>query len=170
MLEAGIAGRKSLGNVLEPTAGDGAIADAIRDSRLAKSLEVMEINRSRANVLARKGHNIVGSDFFNYTTPGKPDTIFINPPFSDGQSRTFFAHSYNTLKPGGRLVAIMPRSVYMEQSVDRPSHVMFDKWLKDHNAVTKRVHIYSPELKDSGRISVNLITVDKPINTAGVAE
>jgi len=96
--------------VLEPSAGRGAIADAIRDFCPQCVLEVVEINPRDREVLKTKGHKIVGKDFLKFKRKGY-DRVVMNPPFSRGQDVDHVKRAFGLLKPGGRLVSVMSASV-----------------------------------------------------------
>lgn len=90
-------------SVLEPSAGKGDIADAIREKGIDP--DVIETVPSLVNILEAKEHNVVGNDFLEHT--GQYDRIIQNPPFEKGQDIDHVRHAYGQLKPGGRLVSIM---------------------------------------------------------------
>lgn len=100
------------GRILEPSAGTGAIADAIRMAAPDATIdccEVLDLNRA---VLASKGHAVVCDDFLTWK-PGKVyDAILMNPPFSltgDASAwHTHLLHAWSLLKDGGKLVCIAP--------------------------------------------------------------
>lgn len=102
--------------VLEPSAGDGAIADALREE--GADVLCIEMHNSLATVLERKGHNVRRGDFMNFSPPlDSPgdgpdfDRVVMNPPFEKGQDVRHVRHAFEFLKPGGRLVAIMSAGV-----------------------------------------------------------
>lgn len=94
--------------VLEPSAGEGNIAEAIRDRTPGAVLEVVEFQPLLADILTLKGFTVVGSDFLAYnTTRGvKYDVIVMNPPFDKGVDIEHVYHAYGMLRDGGRLVAV----------------------------------------------------------------
>ena len=60
-------------------------------------------------VLESKGYNVTQADFLAWS--GDPvDRIVANPPFSEGRWRAHIEHAASMLKPGGRIVAILPES------------------------------------------------------------
>ena len=60
-------------------------------------------------VLESKGHNVTQADFLAWS--GAPvDRIVANPPFSEGRWQAHTERAAELVKPGGRLVAILPAS------------------------------------------------------------
>lgn len=94
--------------VLEPSAGSGNIADAIRERFPAAALTLIERHNSLASILCDKGHEVTRGDFME-ESPGESvfDAVIMNPPFEAGQDMAHVQHAFGFLKPGGRLVAIM---------------------------------------------------------------
>lgn len=94
--------------VLEPSAGQGAIADMIRAYIPISRIHVIEVEPSNRAVLKEKGYKLVGKDFMKYRKK-KPlyDRILMNPPFSRQQDIDHVLHAWKFLKPGGVLVAVM---------------------------------------------------------------
>ncbi|MEP7219919.1 MAG: hypothetical protein ABI876_13435, partial [Bacteroidota bacterium] len=54
-------------SILEPSAGKGNIADAVRDECPSCSIDVIELNDRRAELLQLKGYHLVGRDTLEYT-------------------------------------------------------------------------------------------------------
>lgn len=91
--------------ILEPSAGKGDIADAIR-KRTGESVTCFEVNHSLREILQAKGHPLAGHDFMEYR--GQLfDRILMNPPFENGQDIDHVMHAYSMLEHGGILVALM---------------------------------------------------------------
>jgi phospholipid N-methyltransferase len=95
--------------VLEPSAGDGAILRAIRDTVHECRLVAVEINPQMADKM-RVSHALADvhcRDFLSLNGElGLFDAIAMNPPFSKGQDIAHVKHAYAMLNPGGRMVAI----------------------------------------------------------------
>lgn len=91
--------------ILEPSAGLGHIAEAIREKHPNNSLNLIEYNSSLCEVLRKKNFDVENDDFLNHSK--KYDVIFMNPPFEKNQDIEHVNHAFNLLNPGGRLVAIM---------------------------------------------------------------
>lgn len=98
--------------VLEPSAGTGAIARAIRERTpncRVHCCEVLEVNRK---VLEADGFEIVARDFMAFEPEEQYDAVIMNPPFSlEGDKTAYITHvlrAWELLKPGGKLAAIVP--------------------------------------------------------------
>ncbi len=89
----------------EPSAGMGGLADLMPKERT----HCIEVSPLHCTVLASKGFDVTQADFLAWA--GEPvDRIVMNPPFSDGRWQAHAQHAAGMVKPGGRLVAILPAS------------------------------------------------------------
>lgn len=98
--------------VLEPSAGAGDIADAIRAQGVTP--DVVEIASSLRKILEAKGYNLVGYDFMEYNG-GPYDRIVMNPPFENAQEIDHVLHAYQLLAAGGRIVSVMSEGPFFRQ-------------------------------------------------------
>lgn len=103
--------------VLEPSAGRGALALAA--VRAGAVVDCVEIQPDHANALvAERERNItvITADFL--TTDPQPvyDRVVMNPPFAREADLIHVKHAWETLKPGGRLVAVMSAGVTFRQT------------------------------------------------------
>lgn len=108
-------------SLLEPSAGDGAIARWMPDNTYNT---VVEPSRDLTPKLMRNvaGAKVVESTFENFDLHNKFDGIAMNPPFGHG-GKTAVEHvakAYQHLKDGGRLIAIIPDGPTCQKH--------FDKW------------------------------------------
>jgi len=106
---AHLAGIAPGSRVLEPSAGRGALALACR----AAGAEVLcvEIDDVSRAALVKLGFDVLAGDFLHDVAPIRHppfDAVVMNPPFADGQDVEHVTHALWFLRPGGRLVAIMP--------------------------------------------------------------
>ena len=92
--------------VLEPSAGQGDLAAFLPKDRTT----CVEISPLHCAVLMAKGFTTIEADFLVWQAPAVFDAVVMNPPFSDGRARAHVARAADMLKPGGRLVAILPAS------------------------------------------------------------
>lgn len=92
--------------VLEPSAGDGAVARvAVQHGAV---VHCIEIDPGRYRELAQHQYGSVHlGDFLE--TPASPlyDAVLMNPPFHDRADVQHVLHGWKFLRPGGRLVAIV---------------------------------------------------------------
>lgn len=91
--------------VLEPSAGQGGIADHLPKDRTT----CIEISPLHCAVLRAKGFTTIEGDFLTHTGQ-QFDAVVANPPFSEGRAKLHTEHAATMIKPGGRLVAILPAS------------------------------------------------------------
>lgn len=99
--------------VLEPSAGDGAIAREIRAANpdaVVQCVELLPKNRER---LVAQGFTVIGEDFRrmdpDHVDPY--DAIIMNPPFEQRADVLHTRHALRFLKPGAPLVAVMSAGV-----------------------------------------------------------
>ncbi len=108
--------------VLEPSAGNGALAKAVLDYAPSAQLVAIEPNRERALSIVRHPSITVHIDTFERyveTRPAPFNSIIMNPPYSTSESPTLWIDhmhlAWRLLAPGGRLVAILPNGVTFRQ-------------------------------------------------------
>lgn len=121
-----IAGIEPGDKVLEPSAGIGHIADAIKAAHPESDLTLIEQASTLVNVLKKKGYKPLHEDFLSHT--GKYDKIVMNPPFEDLQDIDHVRHAFSLLNPGGRLVAIMANN----KNGERKKVKEFAEWMDEH--------------------------------------
>jgi protein-L-isoaspartate O-methyltransferase len=146
--------------VLEPSAGKGDIADAIREAEPEARLEVVEPAYSLRQILELKGFSLVGDDFMTFTG-GPYDRIIMNPPFESGADIDHVRHAFDLLAPGGRLVAIMSEGPFFRS--DRKAEA-FRQWLESVDGHSEKLPDGSFAGKDAFRqtgVATRLVTIEK---------
>lgn len=142
--------------VLEPSAGQGHIADAIGVGKV----DTVELNPSNREILTLKGHKIVGEDALEVT--GTYDRIVMNPPFENGMDAEHVRHAYETnLAPGGRLVSIMGEGSFFRS--DKKA-VAFREWLESVRGTREKLP--DGAFKSSDRptgVATRMVVIDKPV-------
>lgn len=144
-------------DVLEPSAGYGAIADEIREAGVEP--DVCELSSTLREILEAKGYNIVATDFLAYT--GKQyDRIIMNPPFSNGLDIDHVRHAYSMLKPGGRIVAIMGEGAFFRS--DRKAETFRD-WVDGLDGSSEKLPAGSfmdPSLPATTGVNARVVVID----------
>lgn len=165
---AEIAGVKAGMRVLEPSAGNGNLADAAKAA--GADVDVLEISSQLQNVLQLKGHNLVGHDFEAHAAGEEYDAVIMNPPFSDRKDAMHIQQAYSMLKPGGTLVAIAGEGVFF--GTDKKA-VEFRDWLESQGAETEKLDagtFNDRSLLATTGANARLITIRKPEGTASASE
>lgn len=132
--------------VLEPSAGLGHLADAVKRAQPHCVVHCIEIMPRLAEVLRLKEHAYLGSDFMaddwyiknpTASTPaaatGRYDRILMNPPFERGQDAEHVRRAFSFLKPGGILVALVSTGPFFRS--DNASQA-FREFVRVNNAQT----------------------------------
>lgn len=100
------------GRVLEPSCGCGRFLDALRDfDRLG-----IEVDAGRAAEARAKGHPVLCANFLEHPASPEFDAVVMNPPFYGRHYLKHVAHALRFLKPGGRLVSILPGSAWYDHA------------------------------------------------------
>lgn len=96
--------------IREPSAGTGALLDAVEASGVPVRVIATEINHGLADQLARRhsGAQVFAADFLDLNPEHheKAEKILMNPPFANAIDIEHIQHARKFLKPGGVLVAI----------------------------------------------------------------
>lgn len=116
--------------ILEPSAGDGALADAAR----RRGAEVVTIEAWNVNAikLRAKGYQVIEKDFLTVSPReiGTFDAVLANPPFTKDQDIQHVMHMLQFIRPGGALSTIM--STGWQTGTSR-RHVQFREFLAGEN-------------------------------------
>lgn len=98
--------------VLEPSCGDGRIMDELR-ARGCRSLGI-EVHAGRAAEARAKGHNVLTANFLEQPPSPEFDFVVMNPPFYGRHYVNHVRRAMEFLKPGGRLVSILPAAAHYD--------------------------------------------------------
>lgn len=126
---ADLAGVSEGDRVLEPSAGNGNLADAAKAA--GGQVDVIEISSQLRDILTAKGYEVVAHDFDAFTPSEPYDAVIMNPPFSQRRDSEHIMRAFGMLKAGGRLAAIAGEGVFFGTDAKA---VAFRKWLDDHGA------------------------------------
>lgn len=116
-------------NVLEPSAGRGALVDALSRgfpdwTGKADCCETNTVNRWHLNKHSKC--NLVGEDFLDYSPSVRYDVILANPPFWKNSDIAHIRHMFELLADGGILVTLS--SPHWINSKNK-KEVEFKSWL-----------------------------------------
>lgn len=145
---------------LEPSAGKGDIAEALRTAGC--EVELIELNRSLVDILDAKGFDDVDNTDFLFVTFGDEepyDRVILNPPFENRQDAAHVQHAFDFLRPGGRLVAIVSNGTL---SASEKKCVEFREWLEANNATIEELPkgSFKDAFNPTG-VSVSMVVIDK---------
>lgn len=147
-------------SVLEPSAGLGNIAQAIKESSPGADLTVNEYDPSRATFLKKKGFSKVENEDF-LEMQGGYDKIVMNPPFS--MEKEHVRKAYEMLKPGGRLVSVMSSGPFFRSfKADKDFRDWFD------SLGGEKTDLEQGAFKESGTgVNTVMVVLDKPESVFG---
>ncbi|MDX2996388.1 class I SAM-dependent methyltransferase [Streptomyces scabiei] len=103
--------------VLEPSAGQGAIALAAADA--GALVDCVEIQADHAEKIRDAHHpavTVLVADFLTTSPQPVYDRVVMNPPFARQSDIVHVEHAYTALRPGGLLVAVMSVGVTFRQT------------------------------------------------------
>lgn len=92
-------------SVLEPSAGQGGLADLLPPDRTT----LVEVAPLFCEVLRAKGFpSVVSADFLRWSPGRRFDRVVMNPPFDRGRWRAHLDHAASLTAARGRIVAVLP--------------------------------------------------------------
>lgn len=160
------AGIRDGSRVLEPSAGDGAIGrwfpENTQNTFIEPSYELM--TKLQTNVSG--SHNRFETDNFeDLYIRNKYDAVVMNPPFGAGGKTAVehLAKAFDHLKPGGRLVALIPEG----PSADK----RFDAWMESKDAkeayTAGIIHLPNVTFERAGtQVKTRIVIIDRQPNPA----
>lgn len=103
-------GFPSVKRVLEPSAGEGAIATRLEGA--GYKVDVCEKHEPFRAKLAAAGFKVLPeTDFLAVEAKGEYDAVVANPPFTRQQDVEHVSHMLDMVRPGGVVVAVMSAGV-----------------------------------------------------------
>lgn len=137
--------------VLEPSAGTGALLEAVERSGVKCDLVAVEVNNAlcrRLNTLPASGRTIEADFLACNGELGVFQRIIMNPPFDNGADIKHILHALHMLEPGGRLVALCANGPRQQDAL-RP-------------LATRWEPLPAGSFKQSGTmVNVTLLVIDK---------
>ena len=146
--------------VLEPSAGTGAIIDAIHRSCKNVIVDCFELMPENKEILLKKKNiRLIGEDF-TISNLELYDKIIANPPFSNNQDMRHVRRMYEHLNEGGTVAAIMGTHWKIAQEKECCD---FRQWLINVNA--KIFDIEKGAFKQSGTgIQTTAVVIKKNLS------
>lgn len=122
-------------NILEPSAGDGALLDMI-PSELNPNYYIVEPNDINVSKLINKEYNVINSSFEDFYYKAKEnnysiDRIIMNPPFSGQRDIKHTMLAYELLNDTGILVSIVSENSLYYNTTETS---IFKNFIKETNA------------------------------------
>lgn len=161
-----LAGIRARDTVLEPSAGTGAICHAIINFDVCNlaagcSIFAIEVDEKRARDLAEEIPLAIvrNADFLaTDVTLTQVDRIVANPPFGGGREVAHIIRMHQCLKPGGRMVSVMPSSITFRKD---GLYAEFREWLQRERA--EIIPLPPGSFKSSGTmVATVIVVIDKP--------
>lgn len=103
---------RGISHVLEPSAGDGRLVQALLEhgTELISAVEIdVGLARTLSGLIGPHGGGVWAGDFMQWTPVARApiDAVIMNPPFSVNQDIRHVRQAFRWLRPGGKLAAIM---------------------------------------------------------------
>lgn len=149
-----VLGSSPLSVVLEPSAGQGGIADYIPEDCELFCVELLPEN---AAVLKEKGYEVYQGDFLSVTPDATYTHIVMNPPFEKQQDIDHVTHAWKFLMSGGRLVSVMSAGILFREN---KKTVDFRNFVEEHGYIER---LPANSFKESGTgVNTCIIVINKP--------
>jgi len=112
--------------------------------------------------LKEKGYDVHCGDFLEYNAPDGFDTIFMNPPFEEGQDIDHVGHAYHCLALGGCMVSVVSEGPFSRG--DKKS-VAFRNWLEKVGGTSHKLPPQSFKKSGTG-VYTRLVVIHKTYHAA----
>lgn len=119
--------------ILEPSAGEGHLVRSILKKCDSVTIDAVEYDAQRSKTLRdsfRSNVRVTTANFLKTRPEAKYDAVVMNPPFYRTHWMDHVHHAMKFLKPGGKLVAILPITARIGESA---KHTKFRTWAKAHS-------------------------------------
>lgn len=144
-------------SILEPSAGQGAMVNAIHRAVPGSVVDCCELMPENQVILSRiVNSTFICDDFLKIGEEwnGHFDRVIANPPFTKNSDVLHIRKMYECLKPGGRLVSIASKHW---QFASGKKEEDFRQWLMD--VKSKTYDIEAGKFKESGTMVASCIIV-----------
>jgi hypothetical protein len=116
--------------ILEPSAGIGNLADAIKAKNPSVKIDCIELNKNSCNTLKEKGYITIRTDFLEYTPRKLYDAVIAAPTFKNNIDIEHIMHMYDFIHNNGTIISLT--SPYWLTG-NQDNQIKFREWLKDKN-------------------------------------
>lgn len=141
-------------SVLEPSAGQGGIADFVPEGC---PLDCFELLPDNVAVLEKKGYKVQQGDFLAVEPKPLYSRVVMNPPFEKQADIDHVNHAWKCVMPGGRLAAIMSASVLFRENRKTAE---FRELVNSHGYIER---LPEGSFKEAGTgVSTCIVVMDKP--------
>jgi len=114
--------------ILEPSAGTGFLADAIREAFPSAAIDCVELNKVKFDILKTKFPNAIHGDFLKVELKEEYNLIIAAPPFKGNIDLAHIMKMWGLLRRPNYMVSLT--SPYWLTN-NEPLQVEFREWLKD---------------------------------------
>lgn len=112
--------------MLEPSCGEGAMMEALREAFPSAHLLGIEVHGERAETARAKGFNVVCKNFLATAPHPAFDLVLMNPPFYGTHWRKHLDHAIKFLRPApedrrwdrGQVISILPATAWYDGHLD----------------------------------------------------
>jgi hypothetical protein len=148
-----LAGIETGMTVLEPSAGQGGIADFILTNCFIDCVELLPEN---AKVLGKR-YKTLCTDFLSVDPSELYDRVVMNPPFEKQADIDHVVHAWKCVKHGGKLVSIMSSGVMFREN---RKTVEFRRLVDEYGYFER---LPEGSFKESGTmVNTCIVVMDKP--------
>lgn len=156
-------------DVLEPSAGDGRLADALIsrchtfDNNYVR-VDCIEIDDTLRATLQGKGYRIIANDFLLFNSKKHYDLILMNPPFNKGAEHLLKAINLAVNNGGGTKVICLLNAETLRNTYS-DTRKMLSSLLSKYNAKVKFENQPFSKAERKTNVDVATVFIDIPITT-----
>ena len=131
--------KRSIQNILEPSAGKGDIADYICKNYISQNkIDCIEFDDTLRDVLIGKTFRVVEKDFLKYNSRKHYDCIIMNPPFDKGSKHLLKAIQIAENNGGSQIVCLLN------------AETLFNLYSNDRKLLQRKLSKYDAEVEMLG--------------------
>lgn len=159
---------KMIRTVLEPSAGDGKIVEALKKKEIPidkwskaikLNIDCIENDANLRAVLKEKDFRVVHDDFLTYDTMKEYDLIVMNPPFSNGCKHLLKAMEMQQ-RNGGSIICLLNAETLKNQCSNE--RIALNRMLEEYNADIKYIRDAFMNAERKTDVEIALIKVKLP--------